>query len=350
MTVQKIKSVLEELGYKLSDSGSHWRTSALYRGGSNPTALKIYKDSGVWVDYVEESKFLPLKSLVSATLQTNDSEVIKRVLGANSDIQALPQSPPPSPRLDIEKTYPDSILDKLLPHYKFYNDKGISSSTLKFFKGGLATEGSLYQRFVFPIYNQDLKIHGFSGRDMSGRSNSKRPKWKHVGKKSKWIYPFYVPFGGKIHPIQDAILSKGEIILVESIGDLLNCHEHGYKNVLPIFGTSLSSALICFLVSLGLKKIIISLNNDKDSSINRGEVGALKIYLKLLGFFDKGSLLVHLPPKNDFGDMNAEDFSLWKSEMDARADSPDDEKLHSRIKDLIKSGHISRSLYKKKYF
>ena len=95
MTVQKIKSVLEELGYKLSDSGSHWRTSALYRGGSNPTALKIYKDSGVWVDYVEESKFLPLKSLVSATLQTNDSEVIKRVLGANSDIQALPQSPPP---------------------------------------------------------------------------------------------------------------------------------------------------------------------------------------------------------------------------------------------------------------
>ena len=48
-----VKSVLEKLGYRLSDFGDAWRTSALYRGGDNPTALKIYKNTGVWTDYVD---------------------------------------------------------------------------------------------------------------------------------------------------------------------------------------------------------------------------------------------------------------------------------------------------------
>mgnify|MGYP003632204089 FL=1 len=43
-----IKSVLEKLGYRLSDFGDAWRTNALYRDGDNPTALKIYKNTGVW--------------------------------------------------------------------------------------------------------------------------------------------------------------------------------------------------------------------------------------------------------------------------------------------------------------
>ena len=37
-------------------------------------------------------------------------------------------------------------------------------------KGGLATRSQMYQRFVFPIYNQYKQIHGFSGRDMERRS------------------------------------------------------------------------------------------------------------------------------------------------------------------------------------
>ena len=46
------RDVLEELGYKLVDCGDSWRTSAIYRGGDNPTAVKVYKNTGVWTDYV----------------------------------------------------------------------------------------------------------------------------------------------------------------------------------------------------------------------------------------------------------------------------------------------------------
>ena len=220
MTADKIKDVLQKLGYKLTDFGSHWRTNALYRGGRNTTALQIYKDSGVWVDYVQQGAYLPLKSLVEATLQTNDEGAIKELLGGydfNIDTGPPPQNI--SPKIEMEKTYPDSILNKLLPHYKFYNDKGISDDTLSFLKAGLATEGAMYQRFVFPIYNNHGQIHGFSGRDMI-RNNTKRPKWKHIGKRSSWIYPFYAPADQDPHPIQEAIFSSGELILVESIGGL----------------------------------------------------------------------------------------------------------------------------------
>ena len=55
-------------------------------------------------------------------------------------------------KLEMEKIYPEKSLEKLLPHYKFYNDKGISSETLKFFKGGLATQGHMYQRFVLHLH------------------------------------------------------------------------------------------------------------------------------------------------------------------------------------------------------
>jgi hypothetical protein len=96
MTADKIKHILTNLGYKLSDFGNHWRTSALYRGGTNPTALQVYKDSGVWVDFVKNSSYLPLESLVSATLQTNDKNELNKVLGGY-DFAEIPNQAPENP-------------------------------------------------------------------------------------------------------------------------------------------------------------------------------------------------------------------------------------------------------------
>ena len=70
------KKQLENLGYKLSDHGSYWRTNALYRAGDNTTALQIYKDSGVWKDYVEQTPFMPLEKLIKITLGTTDQNLV----------------------------------------------------------------------------------------------------------------------------------------------------------------------------------------------------------------------------------------------------------------------------------
>ena len=79
----------------------------------------------------------------------------------------------------------------------------------------------MYQRIVFPIYNENNQIHGFAGRDVSPSSKADRPKWKHVGKKTKWIYPYFI--NTKI--FNDSVKERGSVILVESIGDMLALFE-----------------------------------------------------------------------------------------------------------------------------
>ena len=75
MDKEKIHKLLCTLGFKLRDRGAYWQTTAVYRNGDNPTAIQIYKDSGVWKDHVSQSKFMPLKRLVEISLGTNDPKV-----------------------------------------------------------------------------------------------------------------------------------------------------------------------------------------------------------------------------------------------------------------------------------
>ena len=307
MSPEKIKDSLIQLGYKLADRGSYWQTNAIFRNGDNKTAIQIYKNTGVWKDHVQNSTFSPFSRLVEITLGTNDKNRLKQFLDED-DLGDNYNRLTNSEKLEMEEIYPENCLDRLLPHYKFYNDRGISEETLKSLKGGYATTGKLYGRFVFPIYNEHKQIHGFSGRDMNSSGN--RPKWKHVGRKTGWIYPLYA------NPdAEHAINETQSVIFVESIGDLLNLNEHGYKNVLVTFGLDVSTKLICATLSLNINKIILSLNNDKTSSENRGLNASIKNYLKLLNYYNPEKILICLPTEKDFGDMSDDQFKQWSNKL-----------------------------------
>ena len=165
---EKIKECLTNLGYSLQDRGPYWQTNAIFRNGDNRTAIQIYKDSGVWKDHVQNSPFSPLKRLVEMTLGTNDPKELKKYL-EDDDIGSNYNKKKFSEKLEMEEIYPENCINKLLPHYKFYNDKNISSDILKSLKSGYATSGKLNNRFIFPIYNEHGQIHGFSGMEARGQ-------------------------------------------------------------------------------------------------------------------------------------------------------------------------------------
>ena len=148
MNQESIRLSLDKMGYPLQDCGNHWRTSALYRGGNNPTALMIYKDTGVWTDFVKNTPRMPFKHLVSITLKSTDEAKINEFIGSlSSESKSYIK-----PKMSAEKTYDISILQKLIPHYIYYINKGVDEQVLVNLNGGLATEGAMYQRFVFPIF------------------------------------------------------------------------------------------------------------------------------------------------------------------------------------------------------
>ena len=319
-----LKSSLESLGYQLKDYGSYWRTRAIYRGGDNSTALKIYKNSGVWTDYAEgNSKSYPFQRLVELTLDTKDTHVVNKYVKFNPQDIIHVQI---KEKIEMEKVYPEEILNNLLPDLSFYTKKGISKDTLNFYKSGYATSGQLFRRIVFPIYNQFSQIHGFSGRAIFWNKDSEFPKWKHIGKRADWVYPLYIKRNG-IEEVREDIENKKTVIIVESIGDSMALFEHGFKNTIVTFGLGISSKICSALVALDPEKIIIASNNDSDSEINHGLLSACKSYLQLCSVFDPHKLEIKLPVKNDFFDMHLATFegqdNIFNEWLDKKEDQKD---------------------------
>jgi len=310
MSDLNIESTLRDLGYNLQDRGDYWQSSAVFRNGDNPTALQIYKDSGVWKDYVEGDNFLPFLSLIEKTVGKENAKKLQ----INSPKLTKAEGKDEGSIVKVEKIFPKEDFENLLPHYSFYNKKGISNETLKFLKSGMCTGGSMYQRYIFPIFNKYQQIHGVAGRDMM--NSSSRPKWKHMGKKTTWVYPLYNLDESGSNIVFSSIMDSKEVILVESVGDMLALFENGFKNVLVTFGLDISPKLISTLMGLNLKRICLSFNNDFNKENNSGLTACIKNFLKLLSYFSSDRINISLPIKNDFGDMNKEDFKTWQIKKD----------------------------------
>lgn len=341
MDSDKIKNVLLDLGYKLKDNGSYWQSSALYRNGDNPTALQIYKNSGAWKDYVKGTNFLSFKQLLILTLNTNDPKELEKYLSKDESFFLAGNFSKSNEKLETENIFPNHAIDRLLPHYQFYNKKGICDQILKKLSSGYATSGPMNCRYVFPIFNHNYFIHGFSGRIMITKSSA--PKWKHVGKKSNWIYPGYVKYKG------DEVFNKSNedyVIVVESIGDCLSLMQNGYDNVLVSFGLDMSSKLISFIISKQFKKVILSLNNDSSSNENRGQNACVKNFLKLLTFFDSKNIKICLPTQNDFGDMTSLDFKTWEKKLISIQKIDQIPKVSSLANKMRKKKLLTKSLIK----
>ena len=309
----QIKDILESIGYKLIDCGNHWRTNALYRNGDNRTAVQIYKNTGVWNDYIENRGSKPLEALIQLTLKDDKAKLESLLTSIDKrEIQIYETKE----LIEMEKVYPESSLERLFPNYHFYKNRKISEETQKFFKVGLAGVGQMYRRMVFPIYDQDQQIIGFSGRKVDDDNDF--PKWKHLGKRKGWVYPAYIPSNNSV---DDFITESKEVILVESIGDSMALFDQGIKNSLVTFGLGINSQIISYLTGKEINRIIISNNNDLESEKNHGLVSCIKIFMTLSKFFDLEQLVIKLPPKphNDFGIAHENEYNLkdWlKQEID----------------------------------
>jgi DNA primase len=292
-----IYDILTSIGYDLKDFGKAYRTKPLYRDSNNNTSLVIDKETGKWHDFSTRQGG-DLKQLIKISTNSISEEDINKYLNGFT-----PNNIPKVIKLEQQKTYPKELLIKLRRDHDYWLKRGVSRETLDLFQGGVADNGKMANRYVFPIFNSKDEIVGFSGRSLA-----KNPeiKWKHIGAKSNWCYPL------KLN--KEVLLEQKEVIVVESIGDLLSLWDAGIKNVIVAFGVDLSSSLISFFIKIDVQKIILAFNND----IGNNEVGnkaAQKAKNKLINHFDEKQIKVALPTKKDFGEMNYEEIKQWKNNI-----------------------------------
>lgn len=302
-----VKEVLENLGYSLSrENYKFYRAKPIYRPSSNATSLRIDRETGKFWDFGADIKG-SLEDLVKLTLELKTVKEAEEYL---SEKGAVFQKSTRRPKLRMPVKYDIKMLDRLMPVYDFYTkkEKGvrISEPILKRLRCGLAMSGKLNNRVVFPIFDPDgVEIEGFAGRDLLDRDT----KWKLMGRKSVWIYPYF------LEEVQEAIVEKQEVILVESIGDFLALYEVGIRNVLVLFGVKITSRLVNFLSCLPVKRIVISLNNDSQKDENTGELASETIKKKLAKLNSPEKLWLKLAPNNDFGESMPTEITTWYEEL-----------------------------------
>lgn len=295
--MDRIGEILSEMGYCLRDYGKEYRTTPLYRESDNPTVLSIKKETGRWVDF-KHSLSGSFEELVKLTLNLKSLEEAQNWLKTKNHYSSKVVS---RPKLKTRRSFDKSTLESLVEDHSYWENRGVSLDTVKLFSGGIMPAGRMKNRYVFPIFNSKKTLLGFTGRYLF--NNEKVPKWKHLGDKSQWIYPFQINY--------DIIKERKRVILIESVGDMLSLWEAGVKNSMVIFGLDVSVAQLNALIRLDPSEIIISLNND-ESNNSAGNLAAEKLERKLLKYFDVSQVSVKLPTENDFGEMSVQQIKEWK--------------------------------------
>ena len=153
-------------------------------------------------------------------------------------------------------TNKDEFFGDNLPKHKVFNLQEL-------FDVGIATETNdnkaiafLFNRITFPIYDENSNLVGFSGRDWTGKSESKYSNTKEtkIFKKGEILYNF--------NNIKSA--NKDFVIICEGFMDVIAYARAGYDNVVGTMGTAITSKHMALLQTLNnLKYVILSFDNDQ---------------------------------------------------------------------------------------
>jgi len=296
-----IKNILLDVGYSnIKDNGREFRMKPMYRDSSSDTVLSVRKDTGHFIDFSKQISG-SFEHLIQLSLGLKTIDEAKTVLRDKWEINGeIKREHRPS--VSGVKIFPKSYLEKIIPDHSYWEARGVSKDTLQLFNGGIVHNGTMANRYVFPIFNSKKELIGITGRYTKDIPEGK-PKWLHRGRTSEWKYPLQVN--------QKILKEKKEIILIESVGDMLSLWECGVKNTIVVFGLNISPAFLSLLIKLDPNKIFVSFNDDSDnnSAGNKGVKAAIK---KLKNYFDPDQIQVAFPTRNDFGDMSQEEILKWR--------------------------------------
>lgn len=279
-----IEEVLTEIGYTLKKHGNYFTCRAVYRNGDNEGSIAIYPNRNLVIDFVTGEKF-NIEGLIAKTLNISDKTKIQDWIDSRNLVINVEK---PEPVLSEVTLFPLEWLNELTSDHSYWINRGIKKEVLEELKGGIATEKipRMKGRYILPIWNSKKQLIGLCGRSLNGKT----PKYKLLGTKNNFAYPLHIN-------LKD-IRQKSEIILVEGVGCAMSCLSANIRNVMVLFGISLSNHQLSTIISLAPQKIIIALNNDGKT----GNESAFKVRHRLLKFFDKKQVEIRLPIEKDLNE------------------------------------------------
>lgn len=295
---------------KINDN--NYRGACPIHDGDNESSLSIYKIKGVWQwkcfsNDCEKGKRINLPGLIAAMHNIEYQDALKRVKALNGSnmpmetkfneiIMREPMQQPLANMAFIENMS-ENFLHK--DAVTFYRRHCISKRVVKKHRLGYDVSS---QRVIIPIFDQNNRVIGWSGRylhdnligtfDIHGH---KIVKYKiSRGLKANHVLYNYNNLPEKID----------YIIIVEGFKDVWAIEKFGFYVCSP-FGHELSAEQL-FLLMKKTNKFLVLFDNDtvseKHKNKNPGQIGAMKACNKLKKCGAKIVKNILMPPDIDPGD------------------------------------------------
>jgi 5S rRNA maturation endonuclease (ribonuclease M5) len=296
----QIPQLLTLLGIEYRQSGKYLISTCNVHHGDNRGAFAWNIESNSWRCFThqcQEDWGHTIIGLVSGILQYSYDDAVawiaENIHETNVVIKKTERKEDP--------IFPEISLQRLFKT-DFYLKKGFLASTLNDFEHGKAESKNMIHRVVFPIRDENKYIRGFSGR-WAGKeiekgektvcvspSGREVPKWKHMVSKTNYLYNWY----------RAKDFSKQEIIIVESIGNVMRWWEAGFKNIVACLGSSLSPRQ-CQLIVGKTNSVILAFDNDK-----AGQKATKKSIKQLEEYMNVKEL--YTPDDRDWGEISAQEI------------------------------------------
>ncbi|MDD5164916.1 MAG: CHC2 zinc finger domain-containing protein [Candidatus Pacebacteria bacterium] len=228
--------------------------------GSNPTQFRISISKNIWncfseckhggnvLDFIAEMEDVSIHAAALKAIEwfNLDPEAMSADHDESGTDEATPTSKPaprpatrtatsPAPAEKAEPNTPLKFrLDKLDRKHPYLVERGLSEETIIDFGIGFCSKGMMTGRIVIPIHNPKGEVVAYAGRFPGEPPDKDTEKYKLPPgfKKSQELFNIDRAFR---EPADKPLL------IVEGFFDCMKIHDHGYKKVVALMGSSMSS-------------------------------------------------------------------------------------------------------------
>jgi DNA primase len=288
-------------------------------GGSNPTQFRVDTNKNIWncfseckqggnvLDFIAKKEDVSIheaaiKACEWFNVPLQDVKTNRQPAPEAEDHSPAPPAKPKStPATKPEDSTPNPPLkfklEKLDRSHPYFAERGLSQETVIDFGLGYFTgdKGLMVGRIVIPIHNVNGEVVAYAGR-WPGDPPEGAPKYK---------LPTGFKKGQEVFNLGRAIKETTErpMLIVEGFFDAIKMHQHGYRNVVALMGSTMSAEqeeLIRGNTNAN-SRVVVMFDEDEAGKAGREEIAARLsrfCFAKIHAFERPDMQPEHLTPKD----------------------------------------------------
>jgi DNA primase len=293
-----IERVLEHYGLldRFKRSGDSLSGPCPIHKGTNPTQFRVSVSKNIWncfseckhggnvLDFIARMENVSIHAAAVKAIEWFglDPQAMTAESGASPEKPCDPpkstpaSTPRPTPKPAArtssteEKTAPNKPLqfrlDKLERSHPYLAERGLTQETIAVFGVGFCAKGMMAERIAIPIRDPQGGVVAYAGR-YPGEPPGDTPKYKLPPGFRKSLELFNIDWA--INEPTDKPL-----VIVEGFFDCMKLHQHGYRKVVALMGSTMSAAQeeLIRKHTNSKSQIVVMLDEDEAGRAGRDDI------------------------------------------------------------------------------